>query len=40
MKKKDLYQAVGFTTLLVASSLPLAMVGMQLLNYVLGKIAL
>jgi hypothetical protein len=36
--KKDIYQAVGFTLLLVALSLPLSILGMQLLNFVLGKI--
>jgi hypothetical protein len=30
--KKELYQAVGFTTLLVAMSFPLALLGMKLLN--------
>ncbi len=30
--KKEIYQAVGFTTLLIASSLPLSFFGMQLLN--------
>jgi hypothetical protein len=36
--KKDIYQAVGFTFLLMALALPLSILGMQLLNFVLGKI--
>jgi hypothetical protein len=37
--KKEMYQAVGFTALLVASSLPLSFVAMQALNLVFGMIA-
>lgn len=36
---KEIYEALGFTTLLVASSLPLAFLGMQLLNLFFGMIA-
>lgn len=36
--KKNLYQAIGYTTLLVLSSFPLAILSMQMLNLVLGKI--
>ena len=36
--KKDIYIAVGFTALLVALSYPLALLGMELLNLVLGSI--
>jgi hypothetical protein len=36
--KKDIYQAVGFILLLVTSSLPLSILGIKLLNFVLGQI--
>jgi len=36
--KKDIVYAVGYTLLLVASSLPLSILGLRLLNFVLGKI--
>jgi len=36
--KKDIYQAVGFTMLLVASSFPLSILGMQLLNFILSRV--
>jgi hypothetical protein len=36
--KKDIYQAVGYTMLLLALSFPLAILGMQILNFILGKI--
>ena len=38
--KNDLYKALGYTALLVASSIPLAILGIQLLNFVLGSIKL
>jgi hypothetical protein len=38
--KKEIYQALGLTALLVLSSLPLAILGMQALNLVLGNIQL
>ena len=36
--KKDIYKAVGYTALLVASAIPLSILGMQLLNFVLGNV--
>jgi hypothetical protein len=36
--KNDLYKAIGLTVLLLASALPLGILGMQLLNLVLGNI--
>jgi hypothetical protein len=36
--KKDIYKAIGYTTLLMASAIPLSIVGMQMLNFVLGNI--
>ena len=36
--KKDILKAVGYTTLLVASAIPLSFLSMQLLNFVLGNI--
>lgn len=36
--KKDIYQAVGFALLLVALSFPLSILGIKLLNFVLGRI--
>jgi hypothetical protein len=36
--KKDMYKAVGYTALLVASAFPLSLIGMQMLNFVLGNI--
>ncbi len=36
--KKNFYQAVGFALLLVASSFPLSILGIKLLNFVLGQI--
>ncbi len=33
--KKDIYHAVGFTLLLVVSALPLAILGMRMLNFIL-----
>jgi hypothetical protein len=36
--KNDLYKALGYTTLFVASSIPLGILGIQLLNLVFGAI--
>jgi len=36
--KKDIYQAVGFALLLLALSFPLSILGIKLLNFVLGQI--
>ena len=36
--KKDIYKAVGYTALLVASAIPLSILGIQMLNFVLGHI--
>ena len=36
--KKDIYKAVGYTALLVALSYPMALLGMKVLNLVLGNI--
>ena len=36
--KKDIYKAIGYTVLLVASAIPLSIIGMQMLNFVLGHI--
>jgi hypothetical protein len=36
---KEIYQAIGFTVLLVSSSIPLAFLSMRVLNFVLGKVA-
>jgi hypothetical protein len=38
--KKDIYKAVGYTALLVASAIPLSILGTQMLNFVLGNIKL
>jgi hypothetical protein len=38
MKNKELYQALGFTALLLASALPLGLLSMRVLNYLLGGI--
>jgi hypothetical protein len=38
ISKKDIYKAVGYTALLVASAIPLSIIGMQVLNFVLGNI--
>jgi hypothetical protein len=34
--KKELYQAIGFTMLLVVSAFPFAILGMRILNSILG----
>ena len=36
--KNDVYKAIGYTTLLVASAIPFSILGMQMLNFVLGHI--
>ena len=36
--KKDIYEAVGYTALLVASAIPISILGMQMLNFILGHI--
>ena len=36
--KKDIYKAVGYIALLVASAIPLSILGMKMLNFVLGNI--
>jgi hypothetical protein len=36
--KLDIYKAVGFTALLLVSAIPLSVVGIQILNFVLGNI--
>ena len=36
--KKDIYRAVGFALLLLALSFPLSILGIKLLNFVLGQI--
>ena len=38
--KKDKYNAVGYTALLVALAVPLSILGMRMLNFVLGNIKL
>jgi len=38
ISKKDIYKAVGYTTLLVVTSIPVSVLGIQLLNLVLGHI--
>ena len=36
--KNDIYKAIGYTSLLVVSAIPFSILGMQLLNFVLGHI--
>jgi len=36
--KKDIYKAVGYTALLVVSTIPISILGMQMLNFVLGNV--
>lgn len=36
--KKDIYKAIGYTALLAALAIPLSIIGMQILNFVLGNI--
>ena len=35
--KIDVYKALGYTALLVASAIPFSILGMQVLNFVLGS---
>ncbi len=36
--KKDIYKALGYTALLAASAIPLSILGMRMLNFILGNI--
>lgn len=36
--KKDIYKAVGYTALLVALAIPFAILGLQVLNFVLRNV--
>ncbi len=36
--KKDLYQAVGYIALLAFLSIPLSILGIRILNFVLGNV--
>jgi hypothetical protein len=36
--KKDIYKAVGYTALFVTSAIPLSILGIQMLNFVLGNV--
>ena len=36
--KKDIYWAVGYSALLVVSAIPISILGIQMLNFVLGNI--
>jgi hypothetical protein len=36
--KKDICKAIGYTTLLMASAIPLSTLSMQMLNLILGNI--
>ncbi len=36
--KKDIYKTVGYTALLVASAIPISILGMHILNFVLGNV--
>jgi hypothetical protein len=38
--KKDIYNAIGYTALIVGLAIPLSILGMQMLNFVLGHIKL
>jgi hypothetical protein len=38
ISKKSLYKAIGYAALLVALAIPFAILGMQMLNFVLGNI--
>ena len=40
ISKKDIYNAIGYTVLLAGLAIPLAILGMQMLNFVLGTIKL
>jgi hypothetical protein len=36
--KKDIYKAVGYATLLAASAIPISILGLLLLNFILGNV--
>ena len=36
--KKDIYKALGYTALLMASAIPLSILGMKVLNFVLANV--
>ena len=36
--KIDVYKALGYTALLVASAIPFSILGIQMLNFVLGHV--
>jgi hypothetical protein len=36
--KKDIYKAVGYTVLLVALAIPISILGLQMLNFILGNV--
>jgi len=36
--KKDIYKALGYTVLLMASAIPLSILGMKVLNFVLANV--
>jgi len=36
--KKDIHKVVGYTALLVASAIPISILGMQMLNFILGNV--
>lgn len=36
--KNDIYKAVGYTLLILASAIPLSILSMQMINFVLGNI--
>jgi hypothetical protein len=36
--EQGIYKAVGYTALLVVSAIPLSILGMQMLNFVLGNV--
>jgi hypothetical protein len=36
--KKDIYKAAGYTAVLVVSAIPISILGMQMLNFVLGNV--
>jgi hypothetical protein len=38
LSKTDIYKAVGFVTILIASAIPASFLGMRALNYFLGAL--
>ena len=38
ISKKDIYKALAYATLIVASAIPLSILGIRVLNFVLGNI--